>query len=145
MKLTLKLVSFSDHFFLFLFVMAEKRVWWISIGPFVLLDLQILGVVNKCWLLQRAFLPKALLTHGDTSLALRMRQKGLGLCNSQYLLMIPKICRSSRTKVSTEIHQTLFQPPQTKTEKVVWERGYTETWPSTDVSRFDSYIKGSAL
>ena len=34
--------------FPFLFVVVEKRVWWISIGTFVLLDLQILGVVNKC-------------------------------------------------------------------------------------------------
>ena len=25
-----------------------KRVWWISVGTFVLLDLQILGVVNWC-------------------------------------------------------------------------------------------------
>ena len=42
------LVSFLDCFFLFLFVVAEKRVWWISVGTFVLLDLQILGVVNWC-------------------------------------------------------------------------------------------------
>ena len=30
------IVSFSDHFFLFLFVVMEKRVWWISVGRVVL-------------------------------------------------------------------------------------------------------------
>ena len=43
-------VSFPDRFFPFLFsvVHGGKRVWWISVGTFVLLDLQILGVVKKC-------------------------------------------------------------------------------------------------
>ena len=36
-KLGHRLVSFPDRFFLFLFVVAEKRVWWISVGTFVLL------------------------------------------------------------------------------------------------------------
>ena len=32
----LVLVSSPDRFFPFLFVVAEKRVWWISVGCFVL-------------------------------------------------------------------------------------------------------------
>ena len=43
-----EIVSFPVRFFPFLFVVAEKGVWWISVGTFVLLDLQILGVINLC-------------------------------------------------------------------------------------------------
>ena len=67
--------------FPFLFVVAEKRIRWISVGTFVLLDLQILRVINKCWLLQRP------------------------------------LYQRPWTKAPTEIHQTLFLPPQIKMEK----------------------------
>ena len=33
-------VSSPDRFFPFLFVVAEKRVWWISVGRFVLQTLR---------------------------------------------------------------------------------------------------------
>ena len=36
MALRVNVVSSPDRFFPFLFVVAEKRVWWISVGRFVL-------------------------------------------------------------------------------------------------------------
>ena len=40
-----------------------------------------------------------------------------GLCNSQHQLTTPKICRSSTTKVPTEIHQTVFSTTTNKNGK----------------------------
>ena len=56
-----------------LFCGGGKKVWWISIGTFVLLNLWILGVVNKRWLL----LPKTISSHAKCQWHFTMLQKGL--------------------------------------------------------------------
>ena len=43
-----QVVSSPDPFFPFLFVVEEKRVWWISVGRFVLQTPRFWESVNRC-------------------------------------------------------------------------------------------------
>ena len=72
-------------------------------------------IVGLSRFLQSASLASYLMTYSYKQQSiLTLRQKGL--CNCQHLLTTPKsgVCR---TKCPTEINQTLFPPPQIKTEK----------------------------
>ena len=117
-------LTLPDCFFLFIFVLAEKRVWWYSqyrvvsihhknmlIGkintiliyvPFVILLFSVVIVQSLAKpIINKSYMFEYVLMDGNSTPIIQL----MYCCTSQYWLC----------------HQTLSPPPQRQTEKVVWQ------------------------